>query len=887
MPATTNLFMARLRNITISTVSMASDFNSTSETTGEPYFKGRWEDVQKYTSIITTVLSPDNVTINIDWTNTKDDRVPDDAATEWLATDSFKPLADTVVTKQFDTRARWVRVRVEGGDVTYIATTYKNAPTEIKITDDTTNIVNVNLGDTKNSLYTVLSDVSGIALRTTDRPGPGQALYTHLADISGASLRTTDTYRDITRNADLMELVPDARYELYFSRAEDASCSFVMSENSFRVSKDYVGVRPDDIVQFVMLRDGESLMNLPGSFAGTTDVSGHIKVTGRIKYVAEEPNHVRYQILTGPNTSNWFSQSSGFPFSSVSLNAMNTGQRQWTNSGASVFSFRDLSAGTPPSAGKFVTVDNLYDIIADPSGFDLAAAGINVSGDPMINPLDLRIYRGSLETTGSRNHLALMHILRGSKTYESLGVALRDSSNQNIGSTGVNSTGYLVDAFSGLQRHNVLLLLDATNNYGNYTSMVQQKTYADIVFTSLAGEVQTALVDSHDDVSSCRVIRYGATDTIATYQALVGAGSNYLGLPDSLNAPGSPMPINYWGAAAKYANNGFAPNQPADPDVTATILFVSSTDSLRVANDDASRNSFEATGYYNGRQCFAIAPAVTSDLLSFATSPDHIYTYKYPSDPDTAESRAQFAMDISAIADNIAYRLSRTAHVGHNALKVHTADVCGHSQAGTKSITGSRFGDVALFYALADNCGAIIDTTRTSNGRDLSNNALYVHLADDKGRSISENNGLFVKLDADIHDSYLFDLTVCGTLVTTADISSVRLSDASAFNINSISITNETPGPVWIKVFDMSTGFVSSDPTLDTSARGVMPHLIYNFAVPGLNYRDLQFSKPVLFRNGLYFVASTNFRYDDWQYGPGNQGIYVQGSYSKASRLPL
>ena len=193
----------------LKTYKMASVFNSQTDTYNlddkQGTFLGKWEDIQAYTSVINTIETGTDTsgTIHFEWVNKDDDSVPTDQ-TDPLCVDSYNfGENESALTKQFDTRARWFRLKIEGNgtDIKQFATTYKKSATEIKLTDDTTNIVSVNVGDdNENSLFTVLTDMSGDLLGTTNDAHPeGEALFTHLADASGHSLSTTDTYRSLHR----------------------------------------------------------------------------------------------------------------------------------------------------------------------------------------------------------------------------------------------------------------------------------------------------------------------------------------------------------------------------------------------------------------------------------------------------------------------------------------------------------------------------------------------------------------------------------------------------------------------------------------------------------------------------------------------------------------
>jgi hypothetical protein len=177
-------------------------FNNTTDSS----FTGQWEDIKDYTSAIITLQSPMDGSATLQWAHTSGRSFPT-SDTDIIASETFRydgVDVSTAVTKQFDHRARWFRIKYENetegigtkfNDLSFnLQTLYKKAATELKIVDDCANIVSVNVGDNnKNSLYTMLTDASGAALRTTNDSATGEALYTHLADSSGYSLATTET----------------------------------------------------------------------------------------------------------------------------------------------------------------------------------------------------------------------------------------------------------------------------------------------------------------------------------------------------------------------------------------------------------------------------------------------------------------------------------------------------------------------------------------------------------------------------------------------------------------------------------------------------------------------------------------------------------------------
>lgn len=184
---------------------MASLLNSKKDISAN--FTGQWEDIKDYTSVIMTLQAPVDGSATIEWANTTGRTFPTDsdiiASENFTYSGALDASQASAVTKQFDHRARWFRVRYDHSgaveasfsDLSFnFETLYKKAPTELKIVDDSANVVSVNVGDNNNSLYTMLTDASGVPIRTTnDSQTTGEALYVHLADGSGNSLATTET----------------------------------------------------------------------------------------------------------------------------------------------------------------------------------------------------------------------------------------------------------------------------------------------------------------------------------------------------------------------------------------------------------------------------------------------------------------------------------------------------------------------------------------------------------------------------------------------------------------------------------------------------------------------------------------------------------------------
>ena len=183
---------------------MASLLNSTVNNVADD-FTGQWEDVKDYTNTIVTLKPQSTGTCTLEWAATEGRTLPSNG--DIVTSETFTASADVAITKQYDHRSRWFRLRYDEVPGS-IQTLHKKAPTALKIVDASSNIVSINTGTAGNSLYTVLTDASGIAIRTTQSDSETQgALLVHLADSSGISLSRTAgnnlhvALRDVCDNA--------------------------------------------------------------------------------------------------------------------------------------------------------------------------------------------------------------------------------------------------------------------------------------------------------------------------------------------------------------------------------------------------------------------------------------------------------------------------------------------------------------------------------------------------------------------------------------------------------------------------------------------------------------------------------------------------------------
>lgn len=178
-----------------------------------------WFDVKDYTSVTVTVQTTDDdeattytSPLKLIWGQGTDDSPPYDAGLLGLTGDELKDEvardslpamgATEIVTRQYDTKSRWVMFKTEkpSADVSDVILSYnfKKAPTELRIRDKDS--ADAGIGDnaimrvTDNNARVLLTDISGNAIGvTTDTSLPAatvNSLYTHLADASGYSLDT-------------------------------------------------------------------------------------------------------------------------------------------------------------------------------------------------------------------------------------------------------------------------------------------------------------------------------------------------------------------------------------------------------------------------------------------------------------------------------------------------------------------------------------------------------------------------------------------------------------------------------------------------------------------------------------------------------------------------
>ena len=152
---------------------MASLLNSAKNTNTS--FTGHWEDTKDYNSVILTLQSPFDGSGHLQWANTTRRNFPTDD--DIIAQEEFLYQRSEPVTKQWDHRGRWFRFVYNDIPARTlpnyydmclnIETMYKRDATELKIANDSQTITTVQQGDIDSAYQIVLTDSSGVKLRTT------------------------------------------------------------------------------------------------------------------------------------------------------------------------------------------------------------------------------------------------------------------------------------------------------------------------------------------------------------------------------------------------------------------------------------------------------------------------------------------------------------------------------------------------------------------------------------------------------------------------------------------------------------------------------------------------------------------------------------------------
>ena len=907
---------------------MASRLNSCSTLAENGQFTGKWEDVQSYTSITVVVENGHSSagSLHLQWVNMPGKNIPDNDTTEYTIQDTITyPLFQTS-TYQFKIKAKWFRVHVQPGGATFnvaVSTTYKDAPTEIQLGDKRSNMLSINPASAGNSLYTVLVDQGGELLGTTNALA-GEAMYTHLS-ASGSSLATTFD--------GIMRSVTDVSFIL--TTGDEGYGTILPESNSFRLPRSQIKFRDGDIINMGMGLLDDTDFEIAGSDPNIYEISG-ILISGLAKYQKVEDDYVQFQVMTNINISEWLDPSIGFNSPILNLPVQPDGD---------VFGLADTGKNyfkQVRNDGTLNRVDDYYNAIAtDPSFLDIQSGQLSGS----LYPFDVRLYRGSLAhkyyaldishtpfTTGSfpsgPNQLAngtispnidvsLMYNIVDTETpgytlfanlidpptslyignirwtssdpkikdyfgrwidattneaarpfqvrvvedfdnlhilsinldsggtgrpTDTLGVSIRDGQNVDIDTTkGVDTYYFDPDRPTGYG-NNVVFMMDSSFAYG--LSDVSNSVTA---FLGVTDSINTNIsIDG-----SIAVVLYDAGNP----GWIVEMGQEFGGY----NLPNASGHYNLWNALMS----------PVFPtiDIDTIVVFHYGDD---ISATFLERQSFDACASYFdsiNRIVVTRSDRDTTDLLPFAGSTNNILYYD--SNPTT------FSTDTS-FQETLAKRIAGRAQTGHNAVYIVNTDVSGHPQAGTDIITSNLGDGVAMYYSLADNSGISISTTNTDDGSD---NALYVTLANGNV-GVTTDNPLNVAVQETTKPGLMFHYSISGY-----PVSSTRLGNNS-LRITHLGAANETGIPLWLKVYDMSTGYFNdnSGATLgiEASAFTLKDKLVYNLAVPPMDYRDIEFPKGLAINDGLYLATSTTHAYDS--YGTiGAARMYVQGQFFDTS----
>ena len=193
---------------------MASTYNSNTVSTVNQ-FKGIWEDVDNYNYAIITARAAQTAAQTgqfvLEWAITPRGQFPSD--NDIIATETISYLySNTGITYSRDHRARWFRLTFnppEGNVITIsFETCFKTSGSELKIANDSQDIVNVKGSLDKFTWDVQLTDTSGLHLKSTLEGDSGEAIYTHLADASGKSL---SYYKGLETLSSLQVAIHDAR----------------------------------------------------------------------------------------------------------------------------------------------------------------------------------------------------------------------------------------------------------------------------------------------------------------------------------------------------------------------------------------------------------------------------------------------------------------------------------------------------------------------------------------------------------------------------------------------------------------------------------------------------------------------------------------------------
>jgi hypothetical protein len=847
----------------------------------------QWDDVKSYNSTVLTVKSGTPGYVKLRWaqgheTEDGDDVFPDQGDLESpLAEDYFYHDGQGVITKQFDVRSRWLNVWFDGSltgaiDTDLVmSTVYKKAATEIKITDDDVDIVPLNIGnDVSNSLLVGITDSQGQLLNTTMETQNGESLFTHLADSSGASLTTTDHYRDIIRTDQT-----DFSFNFTNDINSDDLTTVIVDSNEFMLNNDKMSFKHGDIIKFIVLRDGES-------DASVNDImenggNGHLIVRAKVNITQRNDKYTRFQLLVNNDLSKWFDndiKEQGFD-TIANFQEMNSGNPD----------FVTLEDGhyklTTYFDSSFVLVDDYYNIFADPSGFN-QPGGIVVG--PGRTPLDLRIFQGSFHNT---NREVYMILEQAYNPKESLVVTTNDSSGLPLASTKGEDSFHYQNHECNEYFPRVLVVIDDTSEYyspDTDTADFLKNVALSFGISGAINDVPNYYNMVYQQTSYSKEFNLDSND--GPCYAIIQSSSlnNFTDVNDFMLAPNTDISDSNTYFDNVVFQNDSSQNFNLWKSAVDTVSLIDEYKFTDVVFITSSAGDFEETtlkdeldkypSWKSVNRYITVPESVDSeDVLHFVSGiDDHILSY--PNDL-TSTDDVNNSTDFGIVYQPLLNQIHKIKHKSHNSLYVNPTNVLGTSQAATQSITGSKFGDTALYYSLTDSSGLVIDSTKSSVN-DSSNNSLFVHLNIKEqlracSESIGPNTPLPVSFQGAKSDGQSYDLTVSGPLTTALDIANGPL------NLHSVNIVNETPNPVWVRLYDVSQGKV--DELGEDFSEDLSGNIVFNLPVPGMYTRDIPLARPVTLVEGLHFAASTNYKRDSLYYPPGKKHIYVTGNYKSVT----
>jgi hypothetical protein len=722
--------------------------------------------------------------------------------------------------------------------------------------------------------FTEDSDLSGPSYRDNeDSQTPNGTILSHASDTQGVSLELADFFKPIPTAMTQYRFDDVTLYDTSY-RILDMTVSF--GGTGFVQGNRYNGYK-DDVETF--------------------DVSFYVDLSGRNGSIVDVST---YDIITDNNAV--------FSIGDV----IDVSSQRTDGSNAQLI----VSKVRGPDTEDFPSMDKYHSIIGRYWG---APHNNNSTLTPPTSdqgyPLDLRFYKPAFNES---DWVIQFDISTTNNPSESLAVGLRDGNNNTFSSTGAGFDGgvpptvyYPLSVSGGRASSRKILYLLETNYNANQTDNNEKTYYA---FSDLTVSINDRIgVDSSCETA---VLAFNGGTTIPLL--LDGIVTSVIKAPDTTSPWTTQVNDGIdWTANSYDGTSDFYPileglwkgdgtlglDTSAFRDFSPDTIVVFATNDLslgpnsRVTHFDAN---FEQ--YYSNIERYIVSPEhgtvnpkTNPNLLHFTGDADHIISFV--GDPRDLTANSDFTESFESVRDDLLDRLGGVKHVGHNSLMVHPSNLNGYSQAGTRQLANPQFEGVAMYYALADTCGTDIGTTKTDTSTH-NLNGLYVSLvtkSDPNGdpikpSAVDEDRPLHIAMNNDFLPGRMFDMTVSGPPVFVKSPHSDDNLDNCFGNLRHLGIANETATTVWLKVYDMSIGWYvensgATEPG-DVSAHTLQNKLIYNLAVPGLEYRDLDFLQGVTFKEGLCLAATTNYKYDRFDYPPGKQHIFVNGTYKNLSVAP-